>query len=348
LDWFELGVSLLVILLGAQLFTNGVEWIGDGFGLSEGMVGSVLAAVGTALPETVLPFVAILSGAHADGKEIGVGAIIGAPFMLSTLAMVVLGISALGFARSGGRSSDVRAEPGVLRQDLAFFLVMFASALVAGVIDVRALDWALALGLVVAYGFYVRRHYRSPGEREVESEVVGEIAPLMTQRWARRLLRRPVATATAAGPPVWMSVTQTLAALALIVLAARVFVAGMSQVSKTLGVPSLVFALLVAPVATELPEQFNAVLWIRRRKDTLAAGNVTGAMVFQSSFPVSVGLLFTPWKLDADGLVAGAIALAAGLVVFVEISVRRRLPGWLLLANGAFYVGYVVYLIVRL
>ena len=63
MDWFDLVFALLVILLGAQLFTNGVEWIGEGFGLSEGMVGSVLAAIGTALPETVLPFVAILSGA---------------------------------------------------------------------------------------------------------------------------------------------------------------------------------------------------------------------------------------------------------------------------------------------
>jgi cation:H+ antiporter len=346
LDWFELGVALVVILLGAQLFTNGVEWIGDGFGLSEGMVGSVLAAVGTALPETVLPFVAILSGGHADGKEIGVGAIIGAPFMLATLAMVVLALSALGFSRKGTRSRDVRAEPGVIRQDLAFFLAMFGAAIVAGVVEVRVLDWALAFGLVLTYGLYVRRHYRSPGEKEVESEAVGEIAPLMLLDWSRRALRRPATDRSK--PPVWASVTQTLVALALIVAAARIFVDGMSHVSKALGVPSLVFALLVAPIATELPEQFNAVLWIRRRKDTLAAGNVTGAMVFQSSFPVSVGLVFTPWKLEADGLIAAVIALVAGLSVFIEITVRRRLSPWLLMANGVLYAGYVVYVVARL
>ena len=50
MEWALLGSSLLVILAGAELFTNGVEWIGEGFGLSEGVVGSVLAAVGTALP----------------------------------------------------------------------------------------------------------------------------------------------------------------------------------------------------------------------------------------------------------------------------------------------------------
>ncbi len=43
--------------------------------------------------------------------------------------------------------------------------------------------------------------------------------------------------------------------------------------------------LLVAPIATELPEKFNAVIWIRQGKDTLAMGNITGAMVFQASIP---------------------------------------------------------------
>src|SRR5438093_7719875 len=110
MDWVLLAVAFVVILAGSELFTNGVEWVGEGFGLSEGMVGSVLAAVGTALPETILPFVAILGGGHVEGKEIGIGAIVGAPFMLSTLAMVVLGLSAVGFARGGRRPTDVHAE----------------------------------------------------------------------------------------------------------------------------------------------------------------------------------------------------------------------------------------------
>jgi cation:H+ antiporter len=91
-DWFELILALVVILGAADLFTNGIEWIGERFGLSEGAVGSVLAAVGTALPETLLPLVAILLG-RSGGEDIGIGAILGAPFMLSTLAMFVLAVA---------------------------------------------------------------------------------------------------------------------------------------------------------------------------------------------------------------------------------------------------------------
>ena len=84
--------SFVIILAGAELFTNGIEWFGRKLGLAEGAVGSVLAAVGTALPETMIPIIAILfvdGEAHSD--EIGVGAILGAPFMLATLAMFVTG-----------------------------------------------------------------------------------------------------------------------------------------------------------------------------------------------------------------------------------------------------------------
>ena len=132
MDWVELVVALAVILFGAQLFTNGVEWIGEAFGLSRGAVGSVLAAIGTALPETLLPLVAILTGGAVSGDEIGVGAILGAPLMLSTLAMFVLGASLLVFSRGGRRGTRLRAEASVVGNDLAFFVGMYSMAVLAG------------------------------------------------------------------------------------------------------------------------------------------------------------------------------------------------------------------------
>ena len=160
MDWVLLVVALGVILGGAELFTNGVEWIGEGYGLSEGAVGSVLAAVGTALPETILPLIAIVFGGAETGKEIGVGAIIGAPFMLSTLAMFVLGATVIGYSRGGLRQRAIRMDPNVPKLDLSVFLTLYALAIVAGVIHVKAVNVVLAIGLMVAYVFYVRRHFK--------------------------------------------------------------------------------------------------------------------------------------------------------------------------------------------
>jgi cation:H+ antiporter len=43
-------LSIAIVLAGALLFTNGVEWLGAKLDLGQGAVGSLLAAVGTALP----------------------------------------------------------------------------------------------------------------------------------------------------------------------------------------------------------------------------------------------------------------------------------------------------------
>jgi cation:H+ antiporter len=340
-DWVLLVVALGVILGGAELFTNGVEWIGEGYGLSEGAVGSVLAAVGTALPETILPLIAILAGGAVTGKEIGIGAILGAPFMLSTLAMFVLGATIIGYSRAGIRSRRITADPAVPKLDLSVFLVLYASAIVAGLIHVKAVNIALAVGLVVAYGFYVRRHFRQPAAQ------AGEEGPGLKPL---HLGRAPRPRRQEGDAPTWLAIVQTFVGLGVIVLGARIFVSSVATISDQLHVSHLAFALLVAPVATELPETFNAgVIWARRgNKDTLAVGNITGALVFQAVFPVSIGLVLTPWRLTADSLVAALVAFVAAAFLLGSLLVRNRLTAPLLMVQGVLYVGYVVYVLTRL
>jgi cation:H+ antiporter len=343
MDWVFLVASLLIILVAAELFTNGVEWVGEGFGLSEGAVGSVLAAIGTALPETLLPIVAIVSG-HEAGDEIGIGAILGAPFMLTTLAMVVIGVAVLFYGRGGRRSLDLDIDRRVIQQDLGYFLVMYALAMIAGLLHVRVIDVCLAIVLVVGYAYYVRRHFQAP-QTDVEGDTT-DIRPLRLWVGLRMVLRRlpewTVERSTAA------PFVQVAFGLILMVGGAKLFVDAVGNLGKAAGLPPLAFSLLVAPLATELPEKFNSVLWVRRNKDTLAMGNMTGAMVFQSSFPVTVGLLLTPWELAHEALVAACVALLAGSVLYLTLRIRGRLSARLLLVQGVFYVGYVAYVATKL
>jgi cation:H+ antiporter len=343
--WALLAASLLVILAGSELFTNGIEWIGEGFGLSDGAVGSVLAAVGTALPETLLPLVAILSG-HDTGEEIGTGAILGAPFMLTTLAMFVIAIAVLVSARGDRRSTDLAFDVNVLRQDLGYFLTMYSLAMVAGLLNSKPVDYALVIVLLVGYVYYVRRHFQAPAGGELEKEAGSEIKPLYVWEALRRAKR---------SLPLWdkdasvkAPFVQVALALGLIIGGAELFIHAVDHVADLFDISPLAFSLLVAPIATELPEKFNSVIWVSHRKDTLALGNMTGAMVFQSSFPVTIGLLLTPWKLQGPALVAAVIALLAGGALWLQVRFRRRLTAPLLLLQGIFYVGYVTYVLTRL
>ena len=134
MDLVLLFAALALILFGAELFTNGIEWFGHRLNLAEGAVGSVLAAVATAMPETLIPVIAILGpvlfgGGSVNSAEIGVGAILGAPFMLATLAMFVTGLAIVIVARGGKRGTDLKINVTVLGRDVIFFVVAYALAI---------------------------------------------------------------------------------------------------------------------------------------------------------------------------------------------------------------------------
>jgi cation:H+ antiporter len=325
---FLLIVSLAVILAGCELFVNAIEWFGRRLGLGEGAVGSVLAAVGTALPETIIPLIAIFSGSHEDaGKEIGIGAILGAPFMLSTLALFVCGVAVVYSALRKRRPMKVSFNREIMRRDLAFFLVAYAVAIAAGIAPFGPGRYAVAVLLLGAYVLYVRRTLQSEGD------LTGESKALYFHR-------------RATSPNLRLVVLQIVVALIAIVFGARLFVGELTSIAATLGVPALVISLLITPVATELPEKFNSVMWMRQRKDTLALGNITGAMVFQSTFPVAIGMAFTEWRLWSGGewyaAAAAGVALVSGALLYGRLRLTKEGFGvGSLLFGGGLYGGYL-------
>jgi len=114
------------------------------------------------------------------------------------------------------------------------------------------------------------------------------------------------------------------------------------------GVAPLVLSLLITPVATELPEKLNSVIWISRKKDTLAFGNISGALVFQSAFPVTVGILFTEWSLSLrpsdPSFLAGLscmLALLSGLSLLFFVRRGKTLHVPQLLVSGSLYFVFI-------
>ena len=120
------------------------------------------------------------------------------------------------------------------------------------------------------------------------------------------------------------------------------FVDAVKHTAVAIGVPAGLIALILAPLATELPEKFNSVLWVREGKDTLAFGNITGAMVFQSTVPVAVGVLFTRWELGSLNLLSVALALISGGFVYAILKHPMQMRAVHLMVCGAFYLAFVV------
>ena len=337
-------VAFIVILVGAELFTNGIEWFGRNLNLAEGAVGSVLAAVGTALPETMIPLVAIVAGGSAaDTDAIGVGAILGAPFMLATLALFVTGVAVLLMRRRRRTDAILEVDGVVLSKDVRYFALSYTLAIA---VAFTPTDWwfarpAAAVLLIALYVIYVRIHLQ--GEVNQEGEGPG---PLRFHR-----LDPPGRRVDPAVPRLRVISLQVLIALACIIGGALVFVRGVEHLSVSLGVAPIILALVIAPIATELPEKANSVLWVRQNKDTLAMGNITGAMVFQACIPTVVALLLAPeaWSVSDSALpfASAAIAFASTAVVFWPLARGRELTGRRLLWGGAFYAFYLAIVAAR-
>ncbi len=336
-SWVMLVVGLVVILVGCDIFTNSIEWLGKKLDLNEGLLGSIFAAVGTALPETLIPIVAVIIGLASGGdnshaNDVGLGAIIGAPFMLATVAMIVTGTAVYIFKAQKRRELAMQVNSRILSRDIRFFLVAFAVAVGMSFIVNEPARIVVAIGLIGFYIFYVYKHATDKTELPETDEDIEELSPLHFAR------KNP-------DPGLPIVIVQIVFGLSLIIGAAYLFVQYVSDVALSIGLTPLILSLIVVPLATELPEKFNSVLWVRRSKDTLALGNITGAMVFQSTIPVSFGMVFTDWRMSAEYVPAflqAALALIAGGILLGTMIYMKKLTAQALVLSGLWYVVWAI------
>jgi cation:H+ antiporter len=326
-----ISVALLLISAGCvywacEYFVNGVEWFGRKGGISQNAVGTVLASFGTALPESVVTFVAVVFGHDAAAKDIGVGAALGGPLVLATVAYPVVGIMLL-ITRSQPPRKPIELNRQRLSRDQGWFLLIFAFKIALGFVAFAIKPW-LGWLFLAAYTAYTYSEVRHEGDAPE-----GELEPLMFQRRASN--------------PSWtMTALQTVLALVVIFAASRVFVSQLGAVGTWLGIPATVVALLFSPVATELPEIMNAVIWIKQGKHRLALSNISGSMMIQATIPTALGLFFTRWLFDRALTVAAfitAIAIAGLLALLRRDSLTPRRLAYFALGYAAFVAGVLFF-----
>ena len=325
-------IAIVALVLAAgfvywacEYFVNGVEWLGHKAGISQTAVGTVLAAFGTALPESVVTFVAVVFGHNTASKDIGVGAALGGPLVLATIAYPIVGIMLLVTKlHSSGRSIALNGSR--LARDQSWFLLIFLFKIALGFLAFTYKPW-LGWVFLAAYALYTWSEVLSTDDHGPE----GELEPLKFRPKAHN--------------PDWISTSaQTLLALVVIFVASHVFVSQLETVGSWLGIAPTVIALLLSPVATELPEAMNAIIWIKQGKHRLALSNISGSMMVQATVPTAFGLLFTPWLFDRPLTLAAVITAVAilGLLLLIR---RKALTPLRLALFALFYVAFAIGLI---
>jgi cation:H+ antiporter len=320
-------VSAVVIYLSCEVFVNGVEWVGRKAGIAENAVGTVLAAFGTALPESVVTLVAVaFSGGSIAAKEIGVGAALGGPLILSTVAYAVVGVVMWLVRRSATSHSQVIHDRRLAR-DQGWFLIIFIFKVGLGFVVFAAKPLLGAVFLLI-YAIYSWTEVRSKNSEDIAEP----LAPLRLRPRSK-------------DPRMGWAIAQTLGALLFIFGGSQLFVRQLEHLGPALGLPPTLVALLLSPIATELPETLNAVIWVRQGKHRLALANISGAMMIQATVPSAFGLFFTAWLFDGALAWAAIITTASVLGLFFLFK-RNALTPQRLAAFALFYVVFLVGLVV--
>ena len=209
-----------------------------------------------------------------------------------------------------------------LAKDQLAFLAVFVVKLGLGLVAFAIKPW-LGILFLATYGLYVWREIASsdtaPEEEELEPLKLKPKNPSMA--WAG---------------------LQTVIALCVIGAASHIFVSQLEGIGVLFGLPPQIVALLLSPVATELPEIMNALIWVRQGKERLALANISGAMMIQATIPSALGMFFTPWLLDAPLLIAGAITALAVLMLWLVFR-RGNVQAKNLMAIALLYCGFAGY-----
>jgi cation:H+ antiporter len=343
----------VLIYFACEWFVNAVEWLGSRLKVGTLAVGTILAAAGTALPESVVTLVAVLFGGNSHGDDIGVGAALGGPLVVGTIAYAVTGAMLLwrrraqtavltstaagtavltstaagtGALKNAAGQFD-GADMGRLARDQTWFLAIFVVKVGLGLVAFAIKPW-LGVLFFVAYAVYFWRETNG-GDEHASGD---DLEPLKLQP------KRPSPSTTAV-------VVQTVATLVVIFAASQLFVRQLEWAGPAMGLSPVVVALLLSPIATELPEVMNAIIWVRQGKTPLALANISGAMMIQATVPSGIGLLGTPWKFDTPLLLAGAATLLAVIYLLLLFKTGRATPGRLVVA-AVFYLLFAAGLVI--
>jgi cation:H+ antiporter len=311
--------SAAFIYFACEFFVNGIEWVGRALSVGSTATGTILAAFGTALPESAVTLVAVAFGRSDAQREVGVGAALGGPLVLATIAYATVGLTLILTHRHLRQGGDIRRQFRRLARDQGWFLAIFVVKVALGLVVFALKPW-LGVLFLAAYAVYFWREM----SHEEADEPEAALAPLM------------IARGRAGDPPLALIALQTLAALAVIFAASRVFVAQLDSLGPALGLRPQLLALLLSPIATELPETMNAIIWVRQGKHKLALANISGAMMIQATVPSAFGLFWTPWLLDKSLILAGVLTGVAVAVMFVAFR-RGVVTRWLLAGMGLVY-----------
>ncbi len=325
---------LLLIVVSCCFFTNATEHLGKRLKLGSNAVGSILAVIGTTLPETIVPVVAILGSKiflnnSQIGEQIALGGIIGSPFMLCCLAMFLVGMEIIIlYLFKKRRILDLNIDHKLVLRDYKYFLSAYIPATALLFISGRTVKYIVVIYLICLYILYIYRTL-------IKSK----------QNFCEECIDKLIFAKLFNKDKFYIIIFQIIVSLILLVISINYFVVEIKYFSNLLNVYPVILSLIITPFATELPECINSLIWVKHSKDDLALFNIQGAIVFQAIIPMSIGILFTPFRYDPAFIWGVVLTIICSLIFVIGILLCKKVSAKMLFLNGLFYFAFILFLI---
>ena len=307
-------LSLLVLVVASDFFTNAAEKIGLSMGLSPFIVGVTIVSIGTSLPELMSSIIAVMQ----NSPEVVVGNVVG-----SNIANIFLIIGAAGVISA----RTIRINYDLVSVDLPLFVGS------AFLLTLTAWDMLFSPGeawlFVVGYIMYLFYTIKGSDENQQEDNSEGE------QNNSTTPVNRNVNFVLRQGLIVILSSI-------FIYLGARFTIDSLIRISEILNIGVEIIAITAVALGTSLPELVVTINASMKGKAEIAVGNVLGSNIFNVFMVMGIPGLIGKLTIPESILHRGIPMLIAGTLLLFFTTQDKKLTiweGWLFLIFYAWFIG---------
>lgn len=315
--------GLALILVGANILTDGSAALARRIGISDLIVGLTVVAFGTSTPELVI---SVLSAAR-DTAGLAVGNVVGSNIFN---ILVIVGITAIVRPISVGRGIMSTEIPLVILSSL-LLIVMANGPLLDGA-PLSVITRVDGIILLIFFILFMR-------ETLVRSRRRPAPAP--------EAASGPTANPAANEMPLAKSLVFIVLGLAGLIIGGDRFVAGASDIARGMGVSDAVIGLTIVAVGTSLPELAASVAAALKGNSDMALGNVIGSNVFNIFLVLGAAATVRPLPLGDVTAVDLGTLMGASLLFWIcgWLVGRRTITRGEGVMLTALYVAYMVWLV---
>jgi cation:H+ antiporter len=312
LTYFFLALGLIILLIGGKILVDGASSIASKLGMSSGLIGLTVVAIGTSLPELLVSISAALKG----NSDIAIGNVLGSN--LSNIGLV-LGLSGIFY-------------PILIRKSLLQFdylITLVVSLIFLGLsIDGKLTFWdgIILFSLFIIFNMYLLRNLGS-GIGDIKDEGEKQVQQVNEYSWFK-----------ASG--------LFISGVAGLYIGSELLVVNAVKISRELGISERIIGVTIVSIGTSLPELVTSIVAALSKRTDLAIGNILGSNILNILLIIGVTSIIQPIQVSSEFLTSDywwMIGITLILYPLMRTKMRiSKIEGAILLT---IYLTYLYFLI---